>query len=46
MQWGGVIRIELREICCKFMDYIHLAQDMDQWQALAKLGFRESRGIS
>jgi hypothetical protein len=31
---GGYIKMDLREIGWGGMDFIHLAQDMDQWKAL------------
>jgi len=30
----GNIKTELKEIGCEVVDWIHLAQDRDQWQAL------------
>jgi hypothetical protein len=32
--WKDNIRMELKEICCEDVDWIHLAQDKDQWRAL------------
>jgi hypothetical protein len=38
--WEDNIRMDLREIGWKGMDWLHLAQDMDQWQhALSPLLF-------
>jgi hypothetical protein len=34
---GGNIRVDLREIGWKDVDWIHLAQDRDQWQALVNM---------
>jgi hypothetical protein len=34
-KWEGNIRMDLREIGWDGMDLIDLAQDMDQWRALA-----------
>jgi hypothetical protein len=34
VQIGGCIKIDLREICCKCMDWTHLASDSVQWRAL------------
>jgi hypothetical protein len=31
------INIDLREIACKGVDFIHLVLDMDCWQALANM---------
>jgi hypothetical protein len=32
--WGDKIKIDLRDIGSGDMDWIHLAQDRDQWRAL------------
>jgi ribosome biogenesis protein Nip4 len=33
-RWEDNIRMYLREIGCEVVDWIHLAQDTDQWWAL------------
>jgi hypothetical protein len=33
-RWEDNIRMDLREIVWKFSDWMHLAQDRDQWQTL------------
>jgi hypothetical protein len=33
-RWEDNIRMNLREIVWEVVDWIHLAQDRDQWQAL------------
>jgi hypothetical protein len=33
-RWKGNIRSDLREIGCRVVDWIHVAQDKDQWRAL------------
>jgi hypothetical protein len=33
-RWQDSIRINLMEIAWQVVDWIHLAQDMDQWRAL------------
>jgi hypothetical protein len=33
-RWKGNIKIDLREICCWDVDWIHLAQDGDNWRAV------------
>jgi hypothetical protein len=33
-RWGDGIRMDLREIGLESVDWIHLAQDRDRWQAL------------
>jgi hypothetical protein len=33
-RWEDNIRMDLREIVCEGVYWIHLAQDRDQWQAL------------
>jgi len=35
--WEDNIRMDLREIVWKVVDWIHLAQDGDQWQALINM---------
>jgi hypothetical protein len=32
-KWDDNIRMDLREIRCEHVDWIHLAQDRDQWRA-------------
>jgi hypothetical protein len=36
-RWKDNIRIDLREIRWEAMDWIHLAQDRDQWRALVNM---------
>jgi hypothetical protein len=31
-RWGDNIRLDIREICCKAVDWIHRDQDKDQWR--------------
>jgi hypothetical protein len=33
-KWEGNIKMDLREIGSRSMDWIHLAQDREQWRAL------------
>jgi hypothetical protein len=33
-RWEDNIRVDLREIESEIVDWIHLAQDMDQWRDL------------
>jgi hypothetical protein len=33
-KWGNDVRMDLREIGWEGVDWMHLAQDRDQWQAL------------
>jgi hypothetical protein len=33
-RWEDNIRMDLREIGCGTMDWIHPTQDMDQWRAI------------
>jgi len=33
-RWKGNIRMDLREKGCEVVDWIHLAQDKDQWWAV------------
>jgi hypothetical protein len=33
-RWEDNIRMDLREVGWEFVDWIHLAQDRDQWRAL------------
>jgi hypothetical protein len=35
--WEDNIKMDHREICCGGMDWIHLAQDRDQWMALVNM---------
>jgi hypothetical protein len=36
-KWEDNVRIDLREIGWKVVDWIHLAHDRNQWQALANM---------
>jgi hypothetical protein len=36
-RWKDNIRIDLREIGWEVVDWIHAAQDRDQWQALVNM---------
>jgi hypothetical protein len=49
-RWKNNIRTNLRERRWEVMDWMHLAQDKDQWQALVntviKLKFHKRREIS
>jgi hypothetical protein len=33
-RWKDTIKMDLREIGCNDMDWIHLVQDRDHWKAL------------
>jgi len=33
-RWVDNIRTDLQEVCCRYMDWIGLAQDRDRWRAL------------
>jgi hypothetical protein len=33
-KWKGNVRIDLKEMVWEGVDWIHLAEDQDQWQAL------------
>ena len=33
-RWGDNIRMDLREVGCRCVDWIELAQDRDRWRAL------------
>jgi hypothetical protein len=35
-RWEGNIIVDLRKIGCEDVDWMHLAQDRDQWQVLVK----------
>jgi len=35
-RWEDNIRMDLREIGCEGVDWMHLAEGRDQWQALVK----------
>jgi hypothetical protein len=49
-QMADNIRIHLREIRWEFVDWIHLAEDRNQWQALVNMvmnfGFHKRRAVS
>jgi hypothetical protein len=36
-RWKGNVRLDLREIGWEGMDWIHLAQDRDQWRAVVNM---------
>jgi hypothetical protein len=36
-RWEDNIRMDLREIECEGVDWMHLVQDRDQWQALVNM---------
>jgi hypothetical protein len=36
-RWKGNIRIDLREIGWEVVDWMHLVQDRDHWQALVNM---------
>jgi hypothetical protein len=36
-RWEGNIRMDCREIVWKGVDWMHLAQDRDQWQVLVNM---------
>jgi hypothetical protein len=36
-RWEENIRIDFGEIGCESMDWMHLAQDRDQWRALVNM---------
>jgi hypothetical protein len=36
-RWNGNITMDLREIGWKVVDWIHLAQDRDQWRAVVNM---------
>jgi hypothetical protein len=36
-RWGDNIRVYLKQIRWKDVDWIHLTQDKDQWQALVSM---------
>jgi hypothetical protein len=36
-RWEDNIKIDLKEIVCDDVDWIHLAQGKDQWQALVNM---------
>jgi hypothetical protein len=33
-RWEDVIKMDLREIGCRGVEWIHLAQDRDRWRAV------------
>jgi len=47
-RWEDNIRMDLREIRWKGVDWVHLAQDRDQWRALVNtvMSLLKGRGIS
>jgi hypothetical protein len=36
-RWEDNIKMDLREIVCGDVDWIHLAQDRDRWRALVNM---------
>jgi hypothetical protein len=48
-RWEDNIKMDLREIGLKGVDWMHMVQDKDQWQALVNtvmnLGFHKMREI-
>jgi hypothetical protein len=36
-RWENNIRMDLRKIGCEGVEWMHLAQDRDQWQALVNM---------
>jgi hypothetical protein len=48
-RWEDNIRMDVREIVWRGVDWILLAEDRDQWQAIVKLvmnlGFHKRQGI-
>jgi hypothetical protein len=36
-RWEDNIKMDLREICLGVVDFIHLAQDRDQWKAFVNM---------
>jgi hypothetical protein len=38
-RWEENIKIVLKEIWCRSVDWIHLAQEVIQWQALVNLDY-------
>jgi hypothetical protein len=49
-RWEGYIKMDLREIGLEGVDWIHLSQDRDQWQAIVNMvitfEFHKRHGIS
>jgi hypothetical protein len=41
--WEDNITMDLREMLWEVVDWIHLAQDMDQWLSVVTLGFHKRR---
>jgi hypothetical protein len=39
MKFGWNIKIDLKGMGLEGVGWIHLAQDVDQWQAVVKMGF-------
>jgi hypothetical protein len=37
LRWEDNIKLELQEVGCGGMDWIHLAQDRDRWRALVNV---------
>jgi hypothetical protein len=35
-RWEDAIRMELREVCWEGVNWLHLAQDRDQWRAIVR----------
>jgi len=35
LKWEDNIRIDFKKIGCEYVDWMHLAQDRDQWRALS-----------
>jgi hypothetical protein len=44
-RWEDNVNIDVREIECGVMDWIHLAQDIDQWMALANTIFEFRKSL-
>jgi hypothetical protein len=40
LRWGDGIKMDLREIGCGHLNWVHLAQDRDQWLAIASMVMR------
>jgi hypothetical protein len=37
-RWEDNMRMDLREVGCEGVDWMHLAQDRDQWRAVVNMG--------